>query len=263
MGEQSVLLKENRASSPGGLSGSALKYIAIVAMFIDHFASAMGLEYYGPLGSVLHFIGRTTGPLMFFFIAEGYRHTRNVNRYTLRLVLFAILSYLPYIYYKTGALPTAASWMTLNVIYTLLMGHLALRFLHEVKNIILSWTGIFVCMVLASYGDWGFFAVAAILLFDMFRGNLRYQQFAFCLLTLLVKVLPPLTGALKNHSMEANFTAGLIEAAVACGMFVPVILLHFYNGRRGGANKWLFYLFYPAHLLFLGLLKKAVLAFSM
>ena len=63
-----------------GLSGNALKVIAIIAMTIDHVAW-MRIEAYEqaevPLQIFLHCIGRLTAPIMFFFVAEGYHHTRN------------------------------------------------------------------------------------------------------------------------------------------------------------------------------------------
>ena len=58
-----------------GLSGNALKVIAIIAMTIDHVAW-MRIEAYEqaevPLQIFLHCIGRLTAPIMFFFVAEGY-----------------------------------------------------------------------------------------------------------------------------------------------------------------------------------------------
>ena len=260
-GGQQALTQE-RPQTGWGLSGSALKYIAVLAMLVDHLASALGLAYYSPLGSVMHFIGRMAAPLMFYFIAVGYRSTRNVNAYTLRLAAFAAISYLPFIYFQTGALPTAESWTSMNVIYTLLLGHLALRLMHEVKNVVLSWGGVFVCLVLATYGDWGYFAVVAILLFDMLRGNFRYQRAMFCLLALLVKILPPLAAALAALSSPEVFCSEVLKAVVASGMLVPMLLLGLYNGRRGNASKWFFYIFYPSHLLVLGLLKKGIVAFG-
>ena len=57
-----------------GLSGNALKVIAIVAMTIDHLAW-MGIETYEqaetPIQIFLHIIGRLTAPMMIFFVAEG------------------------------------------------------------------------------------------------------------------------------------------------------------------------------------------------
>ena len=74
-----------------------LKVVAIIAMTIDH---ATDLFYPGfptapiPLG--LHFIGRLTAPIMWFFVCEGYYYTKNVKKYMLRLGVFAIISHFAY-----------------------------------------------------------------------------------------------------------------------------------------------------------------------
>lgn len=71
-----------------GLSGNALKVIAIVAMTIDHLAW-VGIETYEqaetPTQIFLHCIGRLTAPMMIFFVAEGYHHTHDFRRYLRRL----------------------------------------------------------------------------------------------------------------------------------------------------------------------------------
>ena len=69
-----------------GLSSSVLKIIAITAMLIDHTAVVM----ISPDPSVLRNIGRIAFPLFAFMIAEGARHTRDIKKYALRLLLFPL-----------------------------------------------------------------------------------------------------------------------------------------------------------------------------
>lgn len=247
----------------GGISAGTLKLIAILAMAVDHSASAFIEDYYSPLGSLLHFVGRITGPVMFFFIAEGYHHTHDVNRYTLRMALFAAVSYLPFIYFRNGALPTADTWMQFNVIYTLFLGLLVLRARHELKSPWMQWGAILVLLLLSFYGDWGYLGILCILVFDLFRGNFRHQRLAYCVVVLGTKVLPSLGSALTAVQNGQDPTRYLAQSFVLAGMFLPILLLGFYNGRRGGGGalggKWFFYAFYPAHLLVLGLLKNLYL----
>ena len=95
-----------------GLNSNHLKLIAIIAMTIDHIAD---LIYPGfssePFSILFHIIGRLTAPMMWFFICEGYYHTRNPKKYILRLFLFAVISHFAYcfvpgrrLYAYTGAL---------------------------------------------------------------------------------------------------------------------------------------------------------------
>nr|MCR5440839.1 conjugal transfer protein TraX [Lachnospiraceae bacterium]MCR5618746.1 conjugal transfer protein TraX [Lachnospiraceae bacterium] len=66
------------------INRNALKYIAIVAMLIDHIAWAF-VPTGSVLGQVMHFFGRLTGPTMAYMLYEGYIHTKNVKKYAIRL----------------------------------------------------------------------------------------------------------------------------------------------------------------------------------
>ncbi len=80
------------------LDANAIKLIAIIAMTIDHIAWAIYPGYalnWKP--ELMHIIGRITMPTMCFFIAEGFFHTRNVNKYTARMFLFALISHFAYV----------------------------------------------------------------------------------------------------------------------------------------------------------------------
>ena len=81
------------------LDANKLKLIAIIAMTLDHIAWLLFPGYSdGALPVVMHIIGRLTCPIMCYFIAEGYYHTRNIRKYTFRLFLFAVISHFAYIF---------------------------------------------------------------------------------------------------------------------------------------------------------------------
>ena len=82
-----------------GLDSNAIKLIAILAMTVDHIAWAVFPGYpreWLPLA--MHLVGRLTCPIMCYFIAEGFHHTRDVRKYTARLFAFAVISHFCYIY---------------------------------------------------------------------------------------------------------------------------------------------------------------------
>ena len=84
-----------------GLDSNAVKLIAIAAMTIDHIAWALWPGYpHELLPLLMHLIGRVTCPVMCFFIAEGYHYTRDVNKYTLRLFAFALVSHFCHIFFS-------------------------------------------------------------------------------------------------------------------------------------------------------------------
>jgi hypothetical protein len=241
-----------------GLSADGLKLIAIAAMFVDHAAFIVAPKYYGPLETLMHCIGRITGPTMFFFLAEGYHHTKNINRYTLRLYLFACLSYLPFIYFGTGVLPNGQSFLQLSVVYTLLLAHLALRARYEIQSLPLRVLAVAAVFGLSVFGDWGYLAVIFTLAFDTFRENFRKQALVYSLVA-FTQALPQAAGFIRALSMGVSvgwyYWGPLI---VMAGLFLPLLPLRFYTGQKGGlgsAGKWLFYAFYPAHLVLLGWLR--------
>ena len=79
------------------MDANQIKLLAIVAMTIDHMAWLVFPGYSkAPLALLMHLIGRMTCPIMCYFIAEGYYHTRNIHKYTFRLFLFAVISHFAY-----------------------------------------------------------------------------------------------------------------------------------------------------------------------
>ena len=73
------------------MSSFAIKLIAIITMFCDHFGDAILGRF-----SILNIIGRIAFPLFCFQIVIGYKHTKNINKYIIRLLLFGIISQIPF-----------------------------------------------------------------------------------------------------------------------------------------------------------------------
>lgn len=234
--------------SEKGLDGSRMKYIAITAMLIDHIAWGF-VPINSVLGQFMHIIGRITAPTMCFFIVEGYYHTRDIKRYALRLGIFAIISQLPYYYLQTGKFELSVGPEKFNVIYTLLLSLFAVWAWNKIENRALKITIITVLCLLALLGDWIFIAVLYSLLFAAYRDDVKKRTLWFDVLSIVMVVFSALSS--RNPAIQL-FQIGVL-------LFLPLMLL--YNGKRGGGtySKWIFYIFYPAHLLILGLIKYAII----
>lgn len=248
------------AESRRGLNAEQLKLIAVLAMTVDHIAFAFVPEATA-LSLVMHAAGRITGPVMFYLAAEGYRHTRSVPRYVLRLAVFALASYVPFqLFCYGGELAVRFSPFRLNVIYTILLGVLAVWVRHRVRPMPLKLPLIGALILLSVPGDWGTAGVLLILIFDFYHGNFQNQAFAYVLVVLLDQYVlhlftSPVFGLLYDG--KPDFSAWQYGAE-NLGLFLPLFLLRRYSGERGGRGawgKWGFYLYYPAHLLALGLLR--------
>ena len=94
-----------------GLSGSALKVIALISMVIDHIALYL-MEHGTVLYETMRCVGRIAFPVFAFLIAEGFIHTRSRYRYFFTLLGFAVISEIPW-YLLNGADRTH------NVMFTL------------------------------------------------------------------------------------------------------------------------------------------------
>lgn len=242
-------MEKLNARTGTGLNANTLKLIAIAAMLCDHIAWGF-LPSTSLIYQLMRAIGRLTAPIMSFFIAEGYYHTRNIKRYALRLFAFAVISYFPfYLMFESRKGPSLDTLTTFNVIYTLLCGLLALWAWDKVQNPTLRALAIIGLGVLAMRGDWSFSIVVFVLIFGTFRGDRKKQMTYFAVFSALLLVEIFLNTALYKKPVSLQ--------CYQIGIFLVIPLLLRYNGERGGGktSKWFFYIFYPAHLLILGILR--------
>ncbi len=236
-----------------GLTGSHLKWIAIITMLIDHIGAALlelGLlpkiadavlagnsfdyvmadyHFWYRFDDVLRAIGRLAFPIFCFLLVEGFLHTKNVKKYALRLGLFALISEIPFDLAFNGRF-LEASYQ--NVFYTLLIGLLmliGLKYFEETLPPHISWLRFIV-------------ALTCILLAVFLRTD--YDAFGIMLIFLLYEFrsLPKLRCIAGAILMLFNSTTGCLA----------FLLVWFYNGERGKQlPKYFFYAFYPVHLILL------------
>lgn len=242
-----ILLKGGAALTKG-LNAFQLKLIAIIAMLIDHIAWAF-VPLDTALGQAIHFVGRITAPTMCFFIVQGYKHTRSLPRYSGRLALFAIVSQLPFSYYNFGR----PGFFPLNVIYTLTLGLLAIHCWETITDDSRRWMAVILLTILSGPADWSMFGVAMCLLFHIFdRDRVRLNIVMGTMIIVLI------AGQLAAEmSFGLDFRRALANSWYHGGLLLGFLLPRLYNGERGGGawSKWLFYGFYPLHLVILGLLR--------
>ena len=260
MNDTSSVLSE-RASE--GITLNCLKCIAILAMTADHIAFAF-VPAETVLAVILHTVGKITGPIMFFSAVEGFHHTRNINKYMARLAVFAGISWFPFLYFRYGGALAGMPLLRPNVIYTILLGVLAIRIRRSerLKNPVIKALLILLLVILCVPADWGCTGILLIIVLDYYYGNFQRQAFAYCLVVLCdMNVLSLITQPFFSLFYEHTFyidTEYYLYSIENSGAFLPIALLSFYKGRHGGSSglsKWFFYLFYPLHLLLLGFLQ--------
>ena len=224
------------------LNGFHLKLIAACTMFIDH----MGYTLF-PGVMWLRCIGRVAFPIFCFLITEGYVHTHDRKKYALRLLVFAVLSEIPF-----NLMTGRAVWNPYdqNVLWTLLLGAAVCWIMDGVLKrrtapaFVLTGAAMVAAFWLlevfcTDYGGWGMLLVA------MFYGVRRapYGQ-AAKMAAQAVGLAFFCFGVMGGVSIELWALAAL----------VPIWL---YNGQRGFSHKAVqygFYAFYPLHILILSLI---------
>lgn len=216
------------------MSVFALKILAILAMSLDHiaavFLSPINMSYL-----LMRGFGRIAFPIFCFLIVEGYYHTRDVKKYMIRLAGFALVSEIPFdiCFYQKPFY-----WQHQNVFFTLALGLITIYAIDEVKKrfsasyikaLVLQFTVIILAMTAAWFlsTDYSMLGILIIIAFYVGRGNIIQIAISICIVTLY------LGNTFQLYSLLA---------------LIPIYL---YNGKKGPSMRYVFYVFYPAHMLIL------------
>lgn len=238
-----AMAEENR-----GLSGNAIKLIAIIAMTVDHLTWTFFPGYDTRAFVIaLHIIGRITAPVMWFFIAEGYHHTRSVKKYALRLFVLALISHFAYNFcFGIPLLPFKTGFFNqTGVVWSLFWGLILLCVndsarLKEWQKLLIT---LAVCL-LSFPADWSCVAAVSILFIGAYRGDFK-KQMTWMMLWCAVYAAVYYIFLDRLYGVLQLFTC----------LAIPILAR--YNGSRGKCKAMgrLFYIYYPAHLVLCGLIR--------
>ena len=221
------------------LDGTALKIIAMISMVFDHVGDMFFPGVMWP-----RMIGRLAMPIFSFCLAEGFAHTRDRKKYLFRMGVFALISEIPFDLAFEGRI----GFTHQNIMLTFFLAILALILFDrirgkkgsEAKCIPVGKTVLGVAAVCALAlaalllrADYSVFAVIAVFLFYVFRRK----------------------HPLIRSGAGVAFLALTRTMGYYCATGFSFIPLALYNGKRGKGLKYLFYAFYPGHLLLLAAIK--------
>ena len=236
------------------LTSFALHIMAMVFMIFDHLWGVFATDGY----LWMTCIGRLTYPIFAFMIVEGYFHTKNLKKYVLRLLIFALISEIPF------NLVMSSSWIAplhQNVLWTFLIGIL-LIFLNEKTNKKALWVRILVfigtallgCLLgIITFVDYNHGGVLIILMFYVFRERKWWALLGqiVCLYFISVEVI-------SGQFIPIELFGKTFELVVQSFCVLALIPIWLYQGKQGPYNKairYLYYGFYPAHLLLFALIR--------
>ena len=221
------------------INGAQLKYIAFASMFIDHFNKAIITPFLtgtGPLNvitRIFDILGRIAFPIFAFMIVEGFFKTKSRWKYLRNLLVFAAISEIPYDMFQSAVFIN--TWSQ-NILWGLALGLFTIMVIDKLKEKIKKrplriFVSIFI-VALSSLGsmlissDYEYYAIIIIYIYYLF-----YDK----------RLLASGLGYLV-----------IIKEIYAILGFATVLL---YNGEKGKQNKSFNYLFYPVHLLILGIIR--------
>ena len=213
-----------------GLSGAALKLLAVIAMTIDHVGFALFPQY-----PVFRIVGRLAFPIFAYMIGEGCRYTRNMGRYLLTVTGVALVCQVVY------AVAMGSLYQSVLVSFAMAIALTAVVKYAQKKKNALSFLAV-AAAIAAIYGitdylpgllsgtdfavDYGFWGVMLPVL--VYLGRSKAEKLLLCAFALVMLSHNPI----QYLSLLA----------------IPLLAL--YNGKRGkGLGKYFFYIYYPAHLV--------------
>ena len=220
--------------------------------------------------SLLRIIGRSAFPIFCFLLVEGLLHTSSRGKYLLRLLLFSFLSEIPFNLALFGGLRNANHQ---NVFFTLAIGlaviwgmdeilhsdhllrfrekglrfHEKNRLFHEKDRFFLQKKGDLPSELLSILP---YASCLLLVLLGAGLANLLHTDYGAIGVLLIV-----LFYCFRKHRLLASFLGWSLLSAtlyLESYSFPAFLLCFFYNGKRGflrGRAKYLFYFFYPLHLL--------------
>lgn len=222
-----------------GLTGNQLKIIALLSMTVDH----VGQQLF-PGVMLFRMIGRLAFPIFAYMIAEGCVYTKSRKRYLGTIAGLALVCQLVYFFALGSVYQCILVTFSLSIgliylldsfdkkrgareLFLVLFALMGLFFLTELLPLKLSGTDFRI-----DYGFWGVLTPVLIYFAKTKRRKLGMLALGLCFISASI-------GPIQWYCL------------------ISVLLLALYTGKRGTWNlKYLFYIYYPLHLVVIHLLAK-------
>ena len=236
------------------ITSFGLHILAMVFMLCDHLWGTIV-----PGNDWLTCVGRISFPIFAFMIVEGYFHTKNLKKYVQRLLVFAILSEIPFnlamgsrIFYPIHQ----------NVLWSFLISIGLIHWNENAKTSEKIWKRLIVAVITVVLGylaglltmvDFYHAGILTVLVF-YFTKNLGWLKY-FLQAVLLWYINMELLGGYGYEVEILGKIHFITRQGFALLALIPIWL---YEGKQGPYNKVIkniYYWFYPVHLLILGVLK--------
>lgn len=226
-----------------------LKYMALILMGVGHMMAFIGTKHFSfiprPLFLFMIYGQFFAPPVFFFFISEGLIYTRSRKKYAIRLAIIAVITQIPYYLCEFEGEPIWKILTNWSVLASLFAGLMVLIVWETKWRLIVRILIMLVITVVACLlnFEWMGIAQVAIFLMYMLRKKPVERFLAFFGLMLIHQFIS------NGFSFAINIQS--VRYLVA-EMSAMIVITFFYNGKKGHFptfSKWIFYVFYPLHLL--------------
>ena len=262
-----------------GITETGLKWIALVTMVLDHIHYFF--SFTGWIPEWFSMVGRLGAPLFLFCLVEGFTHTHSRKRYFAKVYIIsafmsALLFFMTYggvlvrpdgFYPLNGIMTTfvilmviwqGIDWLgekkilpglaavILPLVWPLIASGLSVRFPALAGSVGFACYSFLPMWGITGDSSWPVLVMGLVLY--LFRKNRKMQVTAFCIYYLLYGVV--YIGWMVSFLPDFTWTQLFTEYYEIYGILAAPLML-WYNGKRGGGHKLLFYIFYPAHVYLL------------
>ena len=223
-------------------SRDLLKLVAIIAMTADHVSTYL-MEHGTATYEVCQFFGNFTIVIMTYFIVQGIKFTHSIKRYAIRMLIWAVISQLPYYLLRHD--------YGLNVMVTLLGSLIAVYFLDK-KGWLYYFLAFAAFFPISMFSDWAFLPLIFTMVF--YEGDKHDKKW-------LPIILLPVVMFITRWMISSESIARYISEAVAFAIVTEVIYqLRSSTERRerGRIPGLVFYAYYPLHLAVIWLVSQMI-----
>lgn len=235
------------------LNSTTLRILAMALMLLDHLWATVI-----PGNDWMTYLGRLAFPIFAFQAAEGYAHTRDFSRYCRRLLVFGLISEIPFNLMIIGS-PIFPFHQ--NVMFTLLLGLLSCRQIdllrsdNSMGNLVkrIALLALILLGSILTFPDYGMMGVMTVIVFHVFR-NVPGAKIGQLALMIAIHVF-------SYEGQVLPLFGGAVEFPVQGFAVLALIPIWLYNGEKGPGGKafqYAAYAFYPVHMLLLWMLRTLI-----
>lgn len=228
------------------LSSFQLKIIAMFFMVLDHIYTYLNGVSGISIPIWFGYLGKISAPIFFYLIVEGFFNTRNRTNYLLRLFGFGVLMI------GVDLLLGIHNNIFLSLGLSVLLMSVIEYGRRSRKYVICVLLALLIAIVFM-FTEASIYGLMMTLIFYFLR-----QHKGWMIISYLIYSVLPIFSAL---SLGADFLDAILLWDYQWMMVFSAPFLLLYSGKIGLHNqvvKWMFYIFYPLHLVMIILLSKVM-----